>query len=132
MTNATHTPGPWTADANGHQVRTTDHKGNFPICDIRGWGHLTGKGVGALGLDPADAVEIQRANARLIAAAPAMLVALETAHSLLCAVPSADLRSDFAKTSIRTAVRETRAAIVEVTGSAPVRVRKTKSQVESR
>lgn len=47
------------------------------MCDIRGWGYLTGNGHGALGLSLEEAVAIQTANARLIAAAPDMLEALQ-------------------------------------------------------
>lgn len=52
-------------------------KGDFKVCDIRGWGHLTGCGAGALGLEHDEAEEIQKANAKLIAQAPAMYEALE-------------------------------------------------------
>lgn len=45
------------------------------ICDIRGWGYLTG--IGGLHLSEAEAVEIQRANTRLIVAAPDLLAALK-------------------------------------------------------
>ena len=72
----THTAGPWTPDSRAMSVWAEDHRGKFPICDIRGWGHLTGKGHGALGLPETEAIAIQMANARLIAAAPKMLSAL--------------------------------------------------------
>lgn len=69
-----HTPGPWKPEFIGSpRVLATDTKGDFPICDIRGWGHLTGKGHGALGLSNSEAAAIQDANARLVAAAPDLL-----------------------------------------------------------
>lgn len=63
--------GPWTLDphtgliiyALGNQMR---------IADVRGWGYLTGKGHGALGLPHYQARAIQQANAALIASAPAL------------------------------------------------------------
>lgn len=82
MKQEAHTPGPWVIEAFGSpRVLATDEKGSWPICDIRGWGHLTGKGHGALGLDNETAAAIQDANARLIAAAPALLKALEAVHA---------------------------------------------------
>lgn len=69
-----HTPGPWKAEFFGSpRVIATDAKGPFPVCDVRGWGHLTGKGHGALGLSHEEGAAIQDANARLIAAAPDLL-----------------------------------------------------------
>jgi len=70
-----HTPGPWTADTNPRMatVWAKTQKGDMRICDIRGWGHLTG--VGALNLPSDKAVEIQDANTNLIAAAPDLLEA---------------------------------------------------------
>lgn len=47
------------------------------ICDMRGWGHLTGKG-GGLALSEEKAIAIQEANARLIAAAPDLLEAVKS------------------------------------------------------
>ena len=70
-----HTNGPWKVGYRAMDVMATDAKGDFKVCDIRGWGHLTGKGHGALGLPEADAIEIQTANANLIAAAPDLLLA---------------------------------------------------------
>lgn len=80
-----HTPGPWTVGFKSMDVTGLTEKGPMKVCDIRGWGHLTGKGHGALGLPENDAVAVQEANARLIAAAPDLLRALKAllviAHS---------------------------------------------------
>lgn len=72
-----HTPGPWSVDAMSMHVSAKDSKGYMRIADIRGWGHLTGNGYGALGLPDVEAAAIQKANAHLIAAAPDMLAALK-------------------------------------------------------
>ena len=69
-----HTRGPW--EANGDTVYAKDS--GMRVCDIRGWGYLTGKGVGALGLPDDQAFAIQLANARLIAAAPDVTEALKS------------------------------------------------------
>lgn len=47
------------------------------IADVRGWGHLTGKGIGGWAYSDDMAIGIQEANARLIAAAPEMLAVLK-------------------------------------------------------
>lgn len=74
--SANHTSGPWEVEHIGPpRVVARDHLGQFPICDIRGWGHLTGKGHSALGLPHDQAAAIQDANARLIAAAPKLSAA---------------------------------------------------------
>ena len=65
-----HTPGPWKVGYEAFDV----HVGNMKICDIRGWGHLTG--TGGLNLPPEEAEAIQKANASLISAAPEMLEVL--------------------------------------------------------
>lgn len=77
----THTPGPWKPGYRNINVTAVNAKigGEVPVCDIRGWGYLTGKGHGALGLPHDEAVAIQEANARLIAAAPDFLEAAEMA-----------------------------------------------------
>ena len=76
----THTPGPWkNINPYGGWISTVgDPYGSGPmhIADVRGWGHLTGKG-GGCAFDEDKAVAIQEANARLIAAAPTMLDALK-------------------------------------------------------
>ena len=74
-----HTPGPWMVlrEAGGWITTVGEPYGHgqMHIADVRGWGHLTGRG--ACALDHAAAVEIQDANADLIAAAPELLAALK-------------------------------------------------------
>ena len=60
------TPGPWTPLGKGWAVHAAD--GQMKVCDVRGWGYLTGKG--SLALPEEQAVAIQTANEALIAAAP--------------------------------------------------------------
>jgi len=43
--------------------------GETKVCDIRGWGYLTGQGHCALGLDNTEARKIQEQTGELIAAA---------------------------------------------------------------
>ena len=90
-----HTRGPW--EANGDTVYAKDS--GMRVCDIRGWGYLTGKGVGALGLPDDQAFGIQLANARLIAAAPELLSVLAPfvafyEHALRGHTPDYEHRSD--------------------------------------
>ena len=72
---ANHTPGPWCADDEGMYVfgksvgGCSMEEGEHMVAQIRGWGHLRYRGE-------AEAVEVQKANARLIAAAPDLLTAL--------------------------------------------------------
>ena len=54
------TPGPWDDCGSGLKV----FAGNMTVCDIRGWGYLTG--IGGLRLSEAEAEAIQVANAELI------------------------------------------------------------------
>lgn len=64
------TPGPW-IDAKGcgpsiyqspDGVSTT-----MMVAEVRGWGHLTGKGAGGLGLSEDEAYDVMMANAAFIA-----------------------------------------------------------------
>lgn len=59
------TKGKWTADDMGEYVFA--HGFNMMICQIRGWAYLN-----AQGLTPNEIIDVQIANARLIAAAPEM------------------------------------------------------------
>lgn len=84
-----HTPGPWAVSQYTLAVYAKDHKGEITVCDIRGWGHLTGKGHGALGLNWGEATAIQIANAILIAAAPNMLAVLKRVDGMCEALAEA-------------------------------------------
>ena len=59
------TKGKWTADDMGEYVFA--HGFDMMICQMRGWAYLK-----AQGLSDYEAIEVQKANARLIAAAPEM------------------------------------------------------------
>lgn len=65
------TKGKWTADDMGEYVFA--HSFNMMICQMRGWAYLN-----AQGLSPDEAIDVQKANARLIAAAPEMYEMLFT------------------------------------------------------
>lgn len=61
------TPGPWVVEEPTLWIVATNvPKGRMHVADIRGWGYLTGKGDGALGMSYDDAFEIQKANAAFI------------------------------------------------------------------
>lgn len=64
-----HTPGPWIADIDGDCVYINDDYSK-KICDIRGWGWLSKLGN-------TKAIATQKANCRLIAAAPDLLKELQ-------------------------------------------------------
>lgn len=65
-------PGEWDATApSGSTWIDAPHaaKGPMHVADVRGWGHLTGRGSGALGLPHDKAMAIQAAIGKHIAAA---------------------------------------------------------------
>jgi hypothetical protein len=83
-----HSPGPWKVGYRALDVMAESHvsgKGPMKVCDIRGWGYLTGKGHGALGLPQEEAAAIQYANAALIAASPALYEYVASSASAGCA-----------------------------------------------
>lgn len=55
---------PLTNKVFGHNDRIG---GDVVICDIRGWGYLTGKGHGALGLSESEGRRLQEATGEHIA-----------------------------------------------------------------
>lgn len=61
----------------GYIITDGDPYGRGPmhVCQVWGWGHLTGKGAGGCAMGPEKAAEIQDANGRLLAAAPDLLAA---------------------------------------------------------
>lgn len=71
----------WKTEEPYLEVTSHTSKGAIKICDIRGWGHLTGKGYGALGLSYDEAEAIQRSHAELIASAPLLKDQLTAANA---------------------------------------------------
>ena len=67
------TKGKWTADDMGEYVFA--HGFDMMICHMRGWAYLK-----AQGLSDNQAIDVQIANARLIAAAPDMYEVLKKAY----------------------------------------------------
>ena len=70
------TKGPWSQTMPRSSWITAPHyfakDDLFHIADVRGWGDLTGKEHGGMGLSDSDATAIQTANAALIALAPSL------------------------------------------------------------
>lgn len=77
---ANFTPGPWRVGYEFRDIGCENAKigGYTKLFDVRGWGYLTGHGDGGLGLSAEDGYEVQKANARLAAAAPDLLDALKS------------------------------------------------------
>ena len=76
------TGGEWVADDRGEYVFIRIPEGLDPLVQIRGWSYLTDAANG-LGLTPEEAIEVQKANARLIAAAPKMYERLKLLARLI-------------------------------------------------
>lgn len=92
------TPTPWKVGYRALSIFTEDDE--MKICDIRGWGHLTGGG--ALNLPPDEAEAIQTANANLICKAvnshDALISALEdTVQALTSAGQSSNWKDTMSK-----------------------------------
>ncbi len=78
------------------------------VADVRGWGHLTGSG--SLALAEHQAVAIQNANARLIAAAPELLASLREFVALYDGV------RDVLSSPVREKLERAEAAIAKAEG----------------
>jgi hypothetical protein len=62
-----HTPTPWRKDEYALSIYADNvPKGPMRVADLRGWGYLTGKGHGALGLSRDEGIAVQEANATFI------------------------------------------------------------------
>ena len=70
------TKGPWKYEDRGQTVWGATPAGEIMVCQIRGWGHLTGT-VG-LKLSENEAAAIQDANGRLVSAAPELYEACKS------------------------------------------------------
>ena len=87
------TAGEWVADDRGEYVFIRIHEGLDPLVQIRGWSYLT-DAVNGLGLTPEEAIEVQKANARLIAAAPKMYERLKLLARLISRQAQSQLREN--------------------------------------
>ncbi len=103
-----HTPGSWKVGYRALDIWAPSAKrGEAKIFDVRGWGYLTGKGDGSLGLSEDQAIAIQTANANLAAAAPDLLAAYKAA---LARAEEAERQRDEAFTAGAEAMREAAAS----------------------
>lgn len=94
-----HFPTPWHVDPYSGSVYAADvPKGSPRVADMRGWGYLTGKGHGALGLPETEAIAAQKANAAFIVKAvnnhDALVDALKKMDFLRLVISSAVSHSD--------------------------------------
>lgn len=76
------TPGPWTDEPSSGVMVLSEH---MTICDIRGWGYLTGEG--GLNLTVKQAEAVQETNSAFIAASrtaiPTLIAAVERLRDAL-------------------------------------------------
>lgn len=70
-------PGQWTCDNAGYIWADGLKGGRTHMIDVRGWGYLTGRGMGALGLDNVTASRLQDELGALLCAAPDLLAACQ-------------------------------------------------------
>ena len=105
MSTTTHTPGPWVADFNGNIRQITDP--SRPLMDL-----IVGAAFAPDELGPIK-FDFQRNNARLIAAAPALLEALQT---LLNAEHDRNEHPGFAAAGAYVRALETARAAIAATG----------------
>jgi hypothetical protein len=73
-------PGQWTCDNAGYIWADSLKGGKTHMIDVRGWGYLTGRGMGALALDNITASRLQDELGALLCAAPDLLEALKEAR----------------------------------------------------
>lgn len=96
-----HFPRPWAIDSHALSIYSAEtKKGIARVADLRGWGYLTGKGHGALGLSNDDGIAAQRANAELIVKAVNAHDVLVTALLEIAAFPEGP-QSQIAKDALR-------------------------------
>lgn len=79
-------PGQWTCDNAGYIWADSLKGGKTHMIDVRGWGYLTGRGMGALDLDNVTASRLQDELGALLCAAPEMLEALRYAENTIVAM----------------------------------------------
>lgn len=101
--SAKHTPGPWTIDPEGETAWTIESASGTPLCDV----YIERDSNNS----PTPECE---ANARLIAAAPEMLVALQNAGNVLAALATGQLKGITADSSALALIRD---AIAKATGN---------------
>lgn len=118
MTKISHTQGPWSVGYLGSDIVCPNEKigGHTKLFDVRGWGYLTGKGHGALGLGPDEAAAIQKANAHLAAAAPDLLDAV---YAALPFVEDALKDPAYKAGAVASHLKQMHAAIAKAEGTEP-------------
>ena len=109
--NSQHTPGPWRVDADGYEITA------------KGWTIVeTSLPVYEEPRNRAELRDEQIANARLIAAAPEMLAALQAITARVNGVwddPALLSFGDLSENTIKDTMRIARTAIAKVTGGQP-------------